>query len=197
MNNNNNYEQQDEKTSNNDDNNNNNNNNNNNQQLDMDTMNNNNNHQQQTSKYTAFLSVHSPNFSMEDLIINPIHFPNIKVNDLLDIYPPSRTNINRLVLRVKSLDNKQKGTIQISISKSIADIFQLYNREKVIIEHTNEKNVNLDFVHVHFKDQYLSRSDLWRFQQALNERCVYKSQFLSINGHNGIVNKLLVNGGML
>ena len=147
------------------------------------------------TSYAAFLSIHSPNFSTEDLIINPTHFPSIKVNDLLDIYPPSRTNINRLVLRVKSLDDKQKGTIQISISKSIADIFQLYNREKVIVEHTNQKNVNLDFVHVHFKDQYLSRSDIWRFQQALNERCVYKSQFLSTNGHTGVVNKLLVNGG--
>lgn len=152
--------------------------------------------QQVASKYTAFLSIHSPNFSAEDLIINPIHFPNVKVNDLLDIYPPSRTNINRLVLRVKSLDTEQKGTIQISVSKSIADIFQLYNREKVIIEQTTQKNVNLDFVHVHFKDQYLSRSDLWRFQQALNERCVYKSQLLSINGNNGVVKKLLVNGGM-
>lgn len=151
--------------------------------------------EQPNTKYSAFLSIHSPNFSTEDLIVNPTHFPDVKVNDLLDIYPPSRQNINRLVLRVKSLDNKQKGTIQISISKSIADIFQLYNREEVIVEHTNQKNVNLDFVHVHFKDQYLSRSDLWRFQEALNERCVYKSQFLSINGHTGIVNKLLVNGG--
>lgn len=147
------------------------------------------------TSYEAFLSIHSPNFSTEDLVINPIHFPSVKINDLLDIYPPSRTNINRLVLRVKSLDDNQKGTIQISISKSIADIFQLYNREKVIVEHTNQKNVNLDFVHVHFKDQYLSRSDIWRFQQALNERCVYKSQFLSTNGHTGVVNKLLVNGG--
>ena len=113
------------------------------------------------TSYAAFLSIHSPNFSTEDLIINPTHFPSIKVNDLLDIYPPSRTNINRLVLRVKSLDDKQKGTIQISISKSIADIFQLYNREKVIVgAHEPKKNVNLDFVHVHFKDQYLSRSDI-------------------------------------
>ena len=151
--------------------------------------------QQTAPSYTAYLSIHSPHFSAEDLIVNPFHFPGIKINDLLDIYPPSRTNVSRLVLRVRSLDTKQKGTIQISISKSIADIFQLYNREVVIVEHTNQKNVNLDFVHVHFKDQYLSRSDIWRFQQALNERCVYKSQFLSTNGHTGVVNKLLVNGG--
>ena len=126
-------------------------------------------------------------------MVNPEAFPFVKVGDLLDIYPPQRPDEKRLVLRVEKLE-EQKGSLQISIAKAIASEFQLFSHQEVVIEAADPKNVGLDFVHVHFKDQYLSRSDIWRMQQALTNKCVYVSQRLSILGYRAKVSKLLING---
>jgi hypothetical protein len=141
----------------------------------------------------AILTVHTSTFSPLDLIINPESFPEICIGDLIDIYPPGRADSKRLVLRVEKLQG-QKGSLQISLSKDIASAFRLYSHQEVVIEATDPKNVGLDFVHVYFKNQYLSRSDIWRMQQSLNDNCIYVSRRLNALGNIAKVNKLLING---
>ena len=64
--------------------------------------------------------------------------------------PAPEPDEKRLVLRVEKLEEQR--SLQISIAKPIASEFQLFTHQEVIIEHADPKNVGLDFVHVHFKD---------------------------------------------
>ncbi|KAJ0390786.1 hypothetical protein ATCC90586_010518 [Pythium insidiosum] len=90
------------------------------------------------------LMVHGPEFGSE-LVINPDCFPDVKVNDLLEIAQPDREH-QRLVLQVTSLA-PVKGKLQVSVLKDIATQFGLdvfYN--VVVVQRVDPREVALDFL---------------------------------------------------
>lgn len=142
------------------------------------------------------LIVHQPNFSEEDLVINPRDYNGLQVGDVVEIYHPEDA-FSRLLLQVNKLstDFQQKDTI--SIDQTVATAFQLRAYLDVYVNRVNPNDVTLDTVVIAFKDQYLSRSDMWRLQKSLSDTCVYMGKKLVFAGLRLQVNELWVSGEKL
>ena len=142
------------------------------------------------------LMVHQPNFSEEELIINPRDYGGLQVGHIVEIYHPEDA-FSRLLLRVNKLstDFQQKDTI--SIDQTVASIFQLRAYLDVHVNRIEAPEVTLDSVEIVFKDQYLSRSDMWRIQNSLTGSCVYMGKKVIFSGLRLQVNELWVSGEKL
>ncbi|XP_019624696.1 PREDICTED: LOW QUALITY PROTEIN: DEP domain-containing protein 5-like [Branchiostoma belcheri] len=132
------------------------------------------------------LYIHQETFSENDLVINSKDFPSAKVGDVVEIYQPEEPN-RRLLLQVKALkgDSQQKG---ISVDKTVANVFQLRPFIDVCVNFVNPQDVALDLVELTFKDQYISRSDMWRLKKSLVSTCAYitkKVEFAGIRAQIG------------
>jgi len=139
------------------------------------------------------LWVHQQNFSEDELIFNPKEFPNENVGDILEIHHPDEDN-TRLLLQIKSInpDFQQKDTI--SIEQSVANIFQLRTYWDVEVTKVEPKDVSVDMVEVLFKDQFVTRSEMWRFSKELVGSCVYVTKKLKHSGVRAQVNEIWSKG---
>jgi len=142
------------------------------------------------------LWVHQQNFSEDELIINPKEFPNENVGDILEIHHPDEDN-TRLLLQIKSIspDFQQKDTI--SIEQSVANVFQLRTYWDVEVTKVEPKDVSVDLVELLFKDQFVSRSEMWRFSKQLVGSCVYVTKKISRSGVRAQVNEIWTKGEKL
>lgn len=142
------------------------------------------------------LWVHQQKFSEDELIINPKEFPNENVGDILEIHHPDEDNA-RLLLQIKSIspDFQQKDTI--SIEQSVANVFQLRTYWDVEITKVEPKDVSVDLVELLFKDQFVSRSEMWRFSKQLVGSCVYVTKKISCSGVRAQVNEIWTKGEKL
>ncbi|EFA79999.1 DEP domain containing protein [Heterostelium album PN500] len=103
-----------------------------------------------TKKGVYILWIHDQQFSKEEVVVNPDHFPKLKVNDILEIASPANPQ-RKLCLRVKSLA-PVKGALQISVAKYIASVFDFVSRREVIVNVIADKQAIVDFVELSFKD---------------------------------------------
>lgn len=81
------------------------------------------------------------------------------------------------------------GKIEVSISKVIAPLFELNSRQPVIVEKVLPQNVEIDFIQLICKDQYMDRNDMWRLKLSLIGTCVFVGKKLllaSIKGGVGV-----------
>ncbi|RWS16531.1 DEP domain-containing protein 5-like protein [Dinothrombium tinctorium] len=121
----------------------------------------------------------------EEVIISEKDCPGLKIGDVIEIYTPE-DDFSHLLLQVKSFaeekDYQQKDKPTVSIEQSIAATFQLRTYGDVIVNIVDPRVVTLDSVEVFFKDQYLSRSDMWRMKKILTRSCVYLHKKIEING---------------
>ncbi|KAK3608532.1 hypothetical protein CHS0354_010391 [Potamilus streckersoni] len=128
-----------------------------------------------------------------DIIINPKDFPNVAVGDVLEIYHPEEDD-SRLLLQINFLpdDFQQKDTI--SIEQSIATAFKFQSFKDVIVNKVDPKSVALDLVELLFKDQYFSRSDMWRMGNSMKNSCVYLNKIITYSMMRVHVNELWAKG---
>lgn len=143
------------------------------------------------------LWIHQLNFSDEDIVLNPKDFQNsLKENDIFQIYQVfedgSRTC--KLLLQIKSLqtDFQQKETI--SIKQTVASKFKFRAYWDVQVEIIDPSAFTLALVELKFKDQWLSRSDMWRFGKTLVGSSVYISKKLSFFGARAEVHEMWASG---
>ncbi|KAI8979791.1 hypothetical protein BDF20DRAFT_913299 [Mycotypha africana] len=88
----------------------------------------------------------------------------------------SSSHFDSVIVKGHAVDREnlaKQQQLQLSISKDIADRFNLRSRQEVYVELINPLQVALDYVELGFKEQYLGRSDMWRLQQNLKGTCVY------------------------
>lgn len=105
----------------------------------------------QPSKHKHSLVVHPTDFSAEQLLINPVAFPELTAGDLVRVYhPPSsdqpeegREALLQVVegTLVKDADGS-KGIRWFSILDSVADFFELRPRAEVAIEAVGKDNTS-------------------------------------------------------
>ena len=143
------------------------------------------------------LWIHQPNFSEEDLVVNPKDYPNgVKEGDIMQIYQvfEDGSSTCKLLLQIKSLqtDFQQKETI--SIKHSVANQFKFRSYWDVNVKVVDTSGFTLDLVEVKFKDQYFSRSDMWRFGKTLVNTAVYMSKKFSFAGARGEFYEMWANG---
>ncbi|KAH6685734.1 vacuolar membrane-associated protein iml-1 [Plectosphaerella plurivora] len=94
----------------------------------------------------------------------------------------------RYVFVVKDLSKEPKSrqpSVEIYVMKHIADAFGMRRGTPVLLSHVDASSpaVSASHVELSFKDQYLSRSDMWRMAIGeLTERTVYKGQSILFMG---------------
>jgi hypothetical protein len=143
------------------------------------------------------LWIHQSNFSEEDLVLNPKDFQNgLNENDILQIYQifEDGSGTCKLLLQIKSLqtDFQQKETI--SLKHSVASKFKFRAYWEVHVEIVDPSAFTLALVELKFKDQWLGRSDMWRFGKTLIDSAVYMSKKLSFAGARAEVHEMWASG---
>ncbi|KAI9272610.1 hypothetical protein BY458DRAFT_539708 [Sporodiniella umbellata] len=118
-----------------------------------------------------------------DAIVNPEMFPNFSDGQLLRIHcspEHEKDTENELpyteyvIVKGHAPDKESLAKqLQLSISKDLADRFNFRSRQEVVVELIDPTPVSLDHIELAFKEQYLSRSDMWRLQQSLKGTCAY------------------------
>ncbi|KAH6710497.1 vacuolar membrane-associated protein iml-1 [Verticillium dahliae] len=94
----------------------------------------------------------------------------------------------RYIFVVKDASKEQKSRnagLEIFVMKHIADAFGMKKGSQVLLSHVdaNSPATAASHVELSFKDQYLSRSDMWRMAIGeLAERTVYKGQSILFMG---------------
>ncbi|CAH0485256.1 unnamed protein product [Peronospora farinosa] len=142
------------------------------------------------------LVVHGPEFrNGELLVLNPDTFPHINLHDLVEIAQPERIH-PRLVLAVKSL-TPVRGKVQVSVARDIAVQFGLEAFRSVTVRRVEQQDVAVDFVELSFKDQFLSRADVWRFKVTMLGQCVYVGRTVECLGIRGQVDAILTSNTRL
>jgi hypothetical protein len=148
------------------------------------------------------IKTHPRNFADEDLIVNIEYFSKEKFQlwegTVIEIFPADEKNSdkrNHLLLEVvkTSLDVQNKGG-PISISNDVAQAFNLTGFREFCIRRVDKQTVGLDLVEFRFKDQALSRSDMWRFTNSLSGKGMYVSRKLMFTGMLVRVSGLWANG---
>lgn len=94
----------------------------------------------------------------------------------------------RYIFVVKDMAKELKARyphVELYVAKQIADVFGMKKGSQVILAPIDENNPVIEASHVEltFKDQYLSRADMWRIAVGeLADRTVYKGQMMLFMG---------------
>ncbi|CAK4408937.1 unnamed protein product [Aphanomyces euteiches] len=137
------------------------------------------------------LMVHGPEYGTgEELVVNPESFPDLKLHDIVEITQPDRTHL-RLVMQVRSLA-PVRGKFQISILKDLAVQFQLEAFHDVTVQKIESSDATVDFIELSFKDQFMSRADIWRYKVALFGKCLFVGKVYETLGTRAQASELAV-----
>uniref|UniRef100_A0A914WR81 GPN-loop GTPase 3 n=1 Tax=Plectus sambesii TaxID=2011161 RepID=A0A914WR81_9BILA len=102
------------------------------------------------------------------------------LNDVVEIYRAD-ASYSRLVLQYThdfaDFNNREKS---ISIEKTLATTFKLNNYCVVIVNKVDLSKVSLDLMELTFKEQYVSRSDMWRYRNRLIGTCANLNKKLDL-----------------
>ncbi|KAJ1568674.1 vacuolar membrane-associated protein iml1 [Cladochytrium tenue] len=88
----------------------------------------------------------------------------------------------RLILHLKKFDHDiaaRLANLQISIARSVAEIFGLQSRSMVYVRKIDKALATAEYVTLAFRDQYLSRSDMWWMRRELEGNCVHVGRKLT------------------
>ena len=72
-----------------------------------------------------------------------------------------------IVMRVPAMSAPAKGTLRISLLRSVAEACGLSARQPVSLRAMAMQDAAIDWVELSFKDQHLSRGDIWHFRRHL------------------------------
>ncbi|KAL3657316.1 hypothetical protein V7S43_017824 [Phytophthora oleae] len=156
------------------------------------------------------LHVHGHEFqSGEEIILNPDSFPQLK--DLVwkdyavEVFHPEHAGDapmrqlvasdgaaaalaegspqNHLLLEIpESSAAPLKGKMQVSVLKDTAAIFQLAPFKDVTVRFLPKTQVEVDFVEVSLKDQFMSRRDLMYLKQSMVGTALYVGKTIRVQG---------------
>ena len=119
-----------------------------------------------------------------DLLLSKDGFPHLEQGDLVQLFVPEAPS-RRLTLQV-CWPEKQRGTnMQVSVLKSVAELFGFQPFTDVVVHgpiEPSDAEVAVTFVELHFKDQFISRGDMWRFQEAMMDLPVHRKKTFELLG---------------
>ena len=105
-----------------------------------------------------------------------------------------------LLLRIRALA-AVKGSLQLSVAASIAELVGLRAKQSVSVALLRDRAeaaalYGLTHAEVSFRDQYASRSGVWRFRKALNGACLHTGQAVAAQGMRVQVKELAAEGAV-
>ncbi|KAL7680229.1 putative vacuolar membrane-associated protein Iml1 [Plasmopara halstedii] len=153
------------------------------------------------------LHVHGHEFQNgEEIVLNPENFPQLKEliwkDYVVEIFHPEHacdTQLgtsdvelaacaegspqNHLLLEIPgSSADPIKGKMQVSVLKDTAAIFQLAPFKDVTVRFLPKTQVEVDFVEVSLKDQFMSRRDLMYLKQSMAGTALYVGKTIRVQG---------------
>ncbi|CAH0486550.1 unnamed protein product [Peronospora farinosa] len=156
------------------------------------------------------LHVHGHEFlSGEEIVLNPESFPQLKEliwkDYVVEVFHPEHVSDvqmrqfmatdgaaaamaegspqNHLLLEIpESSAAPLKGKMQVSVLKDTAAFFQLAPFKDVTVRFLPKTQVEVDFVEVSLKDQFMSRRDLMYLQQSMVGTAVYVGKTIRAQG---------------
>ncbi|KAJ8604019.1 hypothetical protein CTAYLR_003379 [Chrysophaeum taylorii] len=160
--------------------------------------------------------LHDESFRSEELLLSPEWFPEVKDGDVVSLEfaredaaaPAPAGGENRpLVLRAKLFDGTMLWSkrMQVSLLKRVAEARGVapWVDATVRLVPDPEKRFAAEFVEFSFKDQFISRADIWRFKSDVVGEAVYVGKTFSIDGMRATARELrggtgeLVESGLL
>jgi hypothetical protein len=87
-----------------------------------------------------------------------------------------------------------QANLQLSVRENIAQVLELSTRNTVVVNVVKRDSVAIDFVEIVFKDQFISRADMWRLKRHLRDTCVYVNKNLNFSCFRTTVKELVANG---
>ncbi|KAK0629816.1 hypothetical protein B0T17DRAFT_526635 [Bombardia bombarda] len=102
--------------------------------------------------------------------------------------PKTPDGEQRYIFIVKDMPKELRqrySSVEVYVAKHIADVFGMRKGSQVALTPIEANNPAVEASHIElaFKDQYLSRSDMWRMAVGeLSERTVYKGQMILFMG---------------
>lgn len=164
------------------------------------------------------LMVHESSYSHEELLIGPDVADELaltpdtflEIRALVDhkgALPAEPLVLRPVVLRSAPIKNDNspgqlrkslpsKGGVRISILRPIADAFKLSARQAVSVRLVTVRDAALDWVELSFKDQQLTRGDIWHFRRHLVDRepTVHVGKTIALAGIRAQVYKMVMRG---
>lgn len=97
------------------------------------------------------------------------------------VYDPEQDH-SKIILRISSLSyiNIVGSRTEISLSKNIAEMINLQAFHKVGTEKVEPSEVELNFVELGFRKQFLQRGNMWRFKKDMIGRNIHANGVLSV-----------------
>ena len=146
------------------------------------------------------LMIHSVQHSQEDVVLSPVLFSDwlvgggpINIQILQDLANPT----DRLVLCIPPAQTSRdlagasrSSRVEISLSKTLAESFGLMPFARVYVDRVSLHEVEIDFVELAFRKQFLQRGNMWRFKKSMVSRAVYIGQNVSIDGIQATVQEV-------
>ncbi|KAI5117310.1 hypothetical protein M0805_005538 [Coniferiporia weirii] len=151
------------------------------------------------------LWVHNPSTTPVDVIFNPEFWPGVAEGDMVRVVEVAgdkddddcweRDGFLFVVKRPGDDAIRPSNTLQISVSKTIADAFGLRNYALVRLTKVDSSKMRSDHIEIVFQDQYLGRSDMWRLGKQLQGQCVHVGQEISFVGsQTGRIQNIYIDG---
>ncbi|KAG6606457.1 Vacuolar membrane-associated protein iml1 [Phytophthora cinnamomi] len=155
------------------------------------------------------LHVHGHEFqSGEEIVLNPDSFPQLKElawkDYVVEVFHPEHAGErqglglasdgaaaamaegspqNHLLLEIpESSAAPLKGKMQVSVLKDTAAMFQLAPFKDVTVRFLPKTQVEVDFVEVSLKDQFMSRRDLMYLKQSMVGTALYVGKTIRVQG---------------
>ena len=164
----------------------------------------------ETMQKICTLSVHE-NATSQDVLLKEGLFPSdrVKPGHLIRICPfqadkddeerskqPTSAHLHRTYLFRAAFARSEQLSwmphLQVSLPQSLASAFRLSKSSPVLLSPVDETKVRATHVELVFRDQYLTRGDMWRLiNDQLVGNCVYKDQRVDFMGTIKVVVKTL------
>jgi hypothetical protein len=119
---------------------------------------------------TFVASVHSPQFSDLDLLINPDVFPSLTIGSLVAISPSPHGP--EVVTMVTSTE-KTKGASVLSLKSALADLARIHPRQEVLLREIRPGEFDALTIELAVKEQFLARDAQWRVKRSMIGRTVF------------------------
>ena len=150
------------------------------------------------ASYKVF--VHDSSFSSDELLLHPETFPGIGDGSVVFLKTTTSKGSNRVVLRAtlvqveerSELEKFSSKRLELSLLKSVAESCGVapWSDASVELCLKPEAEAAADFCEFWFKDQFVSRADMWRFKTGIVGRAVHVGKAVDLWGMRATVAEL-------
>ena len=148
---------------------------------------------------SELLLVHASDYSEEELLLGAdvLDEHGLSPGEYVELSLKEPTPV-ALVLRVPSAAKSAaiKSALRVSLSRSVADSFGLTARQPVVLRAVTTHGAALEWVELTFRDQHLSRGDIWHFRRHLinHEPTMYLGKTISFEAIRAQVTRMMREG---